>query len=55
MESNNELMKVVQQLADEEGISFEDALGISIKALRYEIQRRQSFRGEACSGGSSIS
>lgn len=44
---DNELRKIVQELADEEGISFADALGVSIKALRCEIQRRKSFTGEA--------
>ncbi len=44
MEStDNELIKVVQELAESEGISFSDALDVSIKALRYEIQRRRSF------------
>ncbi|WP_182056543.1 hypothetical protein [Pantoea sp. ME81] len=50
---DNELRKVVQELADEEGISFSDAIDISIKALRYEIQRRKSFAGEAKAGGGS--
>ncbi|WP_312412332.1 hypothetical protein [Pseudescherichia sp.] len=48
---DNELRKVVQELADEEGISFSDALDVSIKALRYEVQRRKSFTGEAADGG----
>lgn len=47
---DRELMKVVQELAYEEGITFADALDISIKALRYEIQRRKSFTGEAAAG-----
>lgn len=51
---DNELKKVVQELADEEGISFSDALDVSIKALRYEIQRRKSFnKGVAINGGAS--
>ena len=48
---DNELRKVVQELADEEGISFADALDVSIKALRYEVQRRKSFTVEAACGG----
>lgn len=48
---DNELRKVVQEIADEEGISFADALDVSIKALRYEIQRRKSFNGEPACGG----
>ncbi|WP_167457972.1 hypothetical protein [Rahnella woolbedingensis] len=55
MNEDKELRDVVQQLAEEEGISFEDALVISIKALRYEIQRRKTFLGHACAGGLSIS
>lgn len=52
MESlDNELRKVVQELADEEGISLADALDVSIKALRYEVERRKSFNGEASDGG----
>ncbi len=48
---DNELRKVVQELADEEGISFSDAVVISINALRYEIERRKSFSGKpACCG-----
>lgn len=43
---DSELKKVVQELADEEGISFADALDVSIKALRYEVQRRKQFDGE---------
>ncbi|WP_158001808.1 hypothetical protein [Pantoea agglomerans] len=50
---DNELRKVVQELADEEGISFADALDVSIKALRYEVQRRKSFAGESGCDGSS--
>jgi hypothetical protein len=50
-----ELRDVVRKMADEEGISFEDALDISVKALSYEIQRRKSFRNEASGGGLSIS
>ena len=54
MESEDrELRKVVQELAHEEGISFEDALDVSIKALRYEIQRRKSFAGESGYGSAS--
>ncbi|WP_156879136.1 hypothetical protein [Pantoea stewartii] len=54
MEStDNELIKVVQELAESEGISFSDALDVSIKALRYEIQRRRSFLGEVANGGCS--
>ncbi|BCU55121.1 hypothetical protein ENKO_17150 [Enterobacter kobei] len=49
---DNELRQVVQELADEEGISFSDALDVSIKALRYEIQRRKSFTGNAAECGS---
>ena len=53
---DSELRKVVQELADEEGISFSDAMDISVKALRYEIERRKIFSGEAtASGGSAIS
>ncbi len=51
---DSELRKVVQELADEEGISFADAIDISIKALRYEVQRRKSFNGEAACDGSAI-
>lgn len=51
---DNELKKVVQELADEEGISFADAIGISIEILRYEIQIRKSFnKGPAINGGAS--
>lgn len=50
----NELRKAVQELADEEGISFADAIDASIKTLRYEIKRRKSFNGEpAMNGGAS--
>ncbi|HAS0904435.1 hypothetical protein [Enterobacter hormaechei] len=50
----NELRKAVQELADEEGISFADAIDVSIKTLRYEIKRRKSFNGEpAINGGAS--
>ncbi|WP_255563058.1 hypothetical protein [Rahnella sp. NRRL B-41462] len=42
MEQNKQLRDVVKQ-SEEEGISFKDALEISIKALRYEIQRRKTF------------
>lgn len=49
---DDELRKAVQELADEEGISFADAVDISIKALRYEIQRRKSFSGERGCGDS---
>ncbi|MDR9966901.1 hypothetical protein [Enterobacter hormaechei] len=50
----NELRKAVQELADEEGISFADAIDVSIKTLRYEIKRRESFNGEpAINGGAS--
>lgn len=52
---DNELRKVVQELANEEGISFADALEISTKALRYEIQRRKSFSGKAAECGSASS
>ncbi|MDU5828534.1 MAG: hypothetical protein E6Z60_16665 [Mixta calida] len=48
---DNELIKVVQELADEEGISFSDACNVAIKALRYEVERRKSFNGEASDGG----
>ncbi|MGX6612218.1 hypothetical protein [Enterobacter kobei] len=51
---DNELRKVVQELADEEGISFSDALDVSIKALRYEVERRKSFNDEAACDGSAI-
>lgn len=47
-----ELKKAVREIADSEGISLEDAMEISIKALRYEVQRRKSFDGEAECGGS---
>ncbi|MCA6701579.1 hypothetical protein ACYA5G_05275 [Klebsiella pneumoniae] len=51
---DNELRKVVQELADEEGISFADAVDVSIKTLQYEIQRRKSFNGSpAPDGGAS--
>ncbi|WP_162620935.1 hypothetical protein [Franconibacter helveticus] len=50
---DNELRKVVQELADEEGISFSDACDIALKALRYEIQRRNAFNKDAAFGGSS--
>jgi len=51
---DNELRKVVQEIADEEGISFADAIDISIKTLQYEIQRRKSFNeGPAINGGAS--
>ncbi len=51
---DSELRKVVQELADEEGISFADAMDISIKTLRYEIQNRKSFNeGAAINGGAS--
>lgn len=51
---DNELRIVVQELAEEEGISFTDALDVSIKAIRYEIQRRKSFNDEpAINGGAS--
>lgn len=53
MESNNELMKVVQQLADEEGITFEDACKVAVKAIRFEIERRKKFTGELASGKAS--
>lgn len=49
--SDNELRKVVQELAESESISFSDALDISIKALRYEIQRRETFKNEAEADG----
>lgn len=49
---DNELRKVIQELADEEGISFADAIDVSIKVLRYEVVRRKSFSGEAVCGGS---
>ncbi|MBJ8846568.1 hypothetical protein [Citrobacter braakii] len=50
----NELRKVVQELADEEGISFADATDISIKTLQYEIQSRKSFNEwPAINGGAS--
>jgi len=52
--SDNELRKVVQELAESESISFSDALDVSIKALRYEIQRRESFKNEADCGGCRI-
>lgn len=42
---DNELKRVVQELANEEGISFADAVDVSIKTLRYEIQHRKSFNG----------
>ena len=51
---DNELRKVVQELANEEGISFADALEVSIKALRYEIQRRKSFNGEPAMDGGTL-
>lgn len=53
---DNELKKVVQELADEEGISFTDAIKVSIKTLRCEIQRRKSFNGEPVidGGGSGV-
>ena len=51
---DNELRKVVQELADGEGISFSDALDVSIKALRYEVERRKSFNSEADCDGSAI-
>ncbi|EOV9681233.1 hypothetical protein ACN5OK_001453 [Cronobacter malonaticus] len=47
----NELRQVVQELADEEGISFTDAIEVSIKTLRCEIQRRKSFNGEPVTDG----
>jgi len=51
---DNELRKVVQELADEEGISFADAVDISINALRYEIERRKSFSGKAACCGDAL-
>lgn len=42
---DNELKRVVQELANEEGINFADAVDVSIKTLRYEIQHRKSFNG----------
>jgi len=50
---DNELKKVVQEMADEEGISFADALDISIKALRFEVQRRKHLDGESSCGSAS--
>lgn len=51
---DSELRKVVQEIADEEGISFADAVDVSIKTLQYEIQRRKSFnKGVAINGGAS--
>ena len=53
-DQENELRKAVQELADEEGISFADAIDVSIKTLRYEIKRRKSFNEEpAINGGAS--
>jgi len=52
--SDIELRKIVQELAESEGISFSDALDASIKALRYEIQRRESFKAEAACGSCRI-
>lgn len=49
---DNELRKVIQELADEEGISFADAIDVSIKVLRYEVERRKSFTEQAACGGS---
>lgn len=53
---DNELRKVIRELADEEGISFADAIHVSINTLRYEIQRRKSFNGEPamCGGASGV-
>ncbi|AIX74694.1 hypothetical protein C3374_20050 [Pantoea sp. PSNIH4] len=49
---DNELMKVVQELADEEGISFSDACNVAIRALKYEFHRRAKFNSKAACGES---
>jgi len=47
-----ELRKAVEELAEEEGISFPDALEVSIKALRLESKRRKQH-GRGLVGGDS--
>jgi hypothetical protein len=52
---DEELREAVQQLADGEGVSFEEGLRISISALKDEYQRRKRWResGPAACGSAS--
>ncbi|WP_241597691.1 hypothetical protein [Rosenbergiella epipactidis] len=53
---DEELREAVQELADGEGVSFEEGLRISISALKDEYQRRKKIRESGPSAcGSSLS
>lgn len=53
---DNELRKVVQELAEEEGITFNDALALAVNTLKEATARKQLFfcaiSGIPVSGGS---
>ena len=42
-----ELIEVVREIADCQGISFVDAVAISIKTLRCEAKRKKLFSADA--------
>lgn len=41
-----ELIEVVREIADCQGISFADAVAISIKTLRCEVERKKLFSAD---------
>lgn len=41
---DKELREAVQQLADGEGVRFNEAMKLAITTLRYECQRRKEWR-----------
>ncbi|WP_241610260.1 hypothetical protein [Rosenbergiella epipactidis] len=52
---DEELIEVVKEIADGEGVSFEEGLRIAISALKDEYQRRKRWResGPAACGSAS--